>query len=401
MSPGSNTESYPAFARIGLRENPGKNLNQKVSTLRLSNAHHHAFEKALLVPDTPLFSSCATNQIIIGACSPDTPLFHHVLHVGSSSLAAPIPRFLRHHVLHVGSSSGLAAPIPRFLRHVLHVGSSSGLAAPIPRFYIMCYTSDHHRGLEPRYHAFFTSCATRRIIIEACSPDTPLFTSCATRRIIIEACSPDTPLFTSCATHRIIIEACSPNTPLFSSCATRRIIIEACSPDTPLFTSCATYPAFYVMCSNDIEIHPQAVIVSDNPPSTHLQAGSNPLLISSSSSRVKKARLPALNWVVHHDNAPAHRSLLVSEFLAQYKIPVLPQPLYSPDLAPADFYSFPKIKSLLKGWRFASAEEVKIHVTKALREVTKDRLQECIEKCYGRWQKCVTAQKACFEGDVV
>ncbi|KAJ4450260.1 hypothetical protein ANN_01680 [Periplaneta americana] len=28
MSPGSSTESYPAFAGIGLRENPGKNLNQ-------------------------------------------------------------------------------------------------------------------------------------------------------------------------------------------------------------------------------------------------------------------------------------------------------------------------------------------------------------------------------------
>ncbi|KAJ4438895.1 hypothetical protein ANN_14849 [Periplaneta americana] len=28
MSPGSSTESYPAFARIGLRKNPGKNLNQ-------------------------------------------------------------------------------------------------------------------------------------------------------------------------------------------------------------------------------------------------------------------------------------------------------------------------------------------------------------------------------------
>ncbi|KAJ4444572.1 hypothetical protein ANN_06367 [Periplaneta americana] len=44
------------------------------------------------------------------------------------------------------------------------------------------------------------------------------------------------------------------------------------------------------------------------------------------------------NWVLHHNNAPAHRSLLVSEFLAQHKIPVLPQPPYSPDLAPADFY---------------------------------------------------------------
>ncbi|KAJ4437062.1 hypothetical protein ANN_17197 [Periplaneta americana] len=29
MSPGSSTESYPAFARIGLRENLGKNLNQE------------------------------------------------------------------------------------------------------------------------------------------------------------------------------------------------------------------------------------------------------------------------------------------------------------------------------------------------------------------------------------
>ncbi|KAJ4426731.1 hypothetical protein ANN_26530 [Periplaneta americana] len=28
MSPGSSTESYPAFEHIGLRENPGKNLNQ-------------------------------------------------------------------------------------------------------------------------------------------------------------------------------------------------------------------------------------------------------------------------------------------------------------------------------------------------------------------------------------
>ncbi|KAJ4450987.1 hypothetical protein ANN_02422 [Periplaneta americana] len=34
MSPGSNTESYPAFAHIGLRENPGKNLNQFLFNIR-------------------------------------------------------------------------------------------------------------------------------------------------------------------------------------------------------------------------------------------------------------------------------------------------------------------------------------------------------------------------------
>ncbi|KAJ4434456.1 hypothetical protein ANN_23018 [Periplaneta americana] len=37
MSPGSSTESYPAFAHIGLRENPGKNLNQVTCPNRESN----------------------------------------------------------------------------------------------------------------------------------------------------------------------------------------------------------------------------------------------------------------------------------------------------------------------------------------------------------------------------
>ncbi|KAJ4450832.1 hypothetical protein ANN_02263 [Periplaneta americana] len=40
MSPGSSTESYPAFARIGLRENPGKNLNQVTCPGQESNPGH-------------------------------------------------------------------------------------------------------------------------------------------------------------------------------------------------------------------------------------------------------------------------------------------------------------------------------------------------------------------------
>ncbi|KAJ4433095.1 hypothetical protein ANN_15352 [Periplaneta americana] len=40
MSPGSNTESYPAFAHLGLRENPGKNLNQVTCPDRESNPGH-------------------------------------------------------------------------------------------------------------------------------------------------------------------------------------------------------------------------------------------------------------------------------------------------------------------------------------------------------------------------
>ncbi|KAJ4436793.1 hypothetical protein ANN_16925 [Periplaneta americana] len=40
MSPGSSTESYPAFARIGLRENPRRNLNQVTCPDRESNPGH-------------------------------------------------------------------------------------------------------------------------------------------------------------------------------------------------------------------------------------------------------------------------------------------------------------------------------------------------------------------------
>ncbi|KAJ4440953.1 hypothetical protein ANN_10802 [Periplaneta americana] len=40
MSPGSNTESYPVLAHIGLRENPRKNLNQVTCPDRESNPGH-------------------------------------------------------------------------------------------------------------------------------------------------------------------------------------------------------------------------------------------------------------------------------------------------------------------------------------------------------------------------
>ena len=50
-------------------------------------------------------------------------------------------------------------------------------------------------------------------------------------------------------------------------------------------------------------------------------------------------------WMLHHDNAPAHVSFLIREFLTKHETTVVPQPPYSPDLAPADFFFFPNLKS--------------------------------------------------------
>jgi transposase len=50
---------------------------------------------------------------------------------------------------------------------------------------------------------------------------------------------------------------------------------------------------------------------------------------------------------------------------------VLPQPPYSPDLAPADFFLFPKLESTLKGHRFESIEAIKTNSLAHLRSIPK------------------------------
>jgi len=54
-------------------------------------------------------------------------------------------------------------------------------------------------------------------------------------------------------------------------------------------------------------------------------------------------------WMLHHDNAPAHASLLICEFLTKHEMTVVPQPPCSSDMAPAEFFLFSKLKSSLKG----------------------------------------------------
>ena len=76
--------------------------------------------------------------------------------------------------------------------------------------------------------------------------------------------------------------------------------------------------------------------------------------------RVQRAgRDIADDWVLQHYNAPANTALSIREFLAKKNIPVLPHPSHSPDLAPCDFYLFPKLKSTLKGHHFGRMENIK------------------------------------------
>ena len=50
--------------------------------------------------------------------------------------------------------------------------------------------------------------------------------------------------------------------------------------------------------------------------------------------------------------------MLVRECLIKNKTIIMPQAPYSPDLVPANFFLFPKLKTLMKGKYFAMIEEI-------------------------------------------
>jgi histone-lysine N-methyltransferase SETMAR len=64
--------------------------------------------------------------------------------------------------------------------------------------------------------------------------------------------------------------------------------------------------------------------------------------------------------LILHDNAPARPSLRVSQILAGKGISAMDHPPYSPDLAAADFWLFPKLKSVPKGNRFTDDEDINL-----------------------------------------
>jgi transposase len=104
-------------------------------------------------------------------------------------------------------------------------------------------------------------------------------------------------------------------------------------------------------------------------------------------------------WILHHDNALAHDALAVREFLAKKSIMKLHHPPYSPDLAPCDFWIFPKLKTALKGHRFSDIADIKGHSMTILHSILEEEFQKCFEQCKHRLTKCIGAQGDYFEGD--
>ena len=66
-------------------------------------------------------------------------------------------------------------------------------------------------------------------------------------------------------------------------------------------------------------------------------------------ARLRRVRSEKVS-IIHHDNARPHTSLETRTALDRLGLRTLPHPPYSPDLAPSDFFLFPKLKDYLKAY---------------------------------------------------
>ena len=89
------------------------------------------------------------------------------------------------------------------------------------------------------------------------------------------------------------------------------------------------------------------------------------------------------------DNAPVHTARLVTDFLDTWNVEMLEHPRYSPDLAPADFCIFSKIKESLRSRRFESQEDIIRAASASHRHLDEGTFQDAFQSLVRRWQKCL------------
>ena len=96
--------------------------------------------------------------------------------------------------------------------------------------------------------------------------------------------------------------------------------------------------------------------------------------------RKRPAHFKSGQWYFHQDNTTVHNSILVTDHLTKRGIKTVFHPPYSPDLAPCDFWLYPK----LRGCRYETIEEIKEAVMKVIDTFTQEDFHGTYQKLLER-----------------
>ena len=104
-----------------------------------------------------------------------------------------------------------------------------------------------------------------------------------------------------------------------------------------------------------------------------------------------------LGILLQQDHAPPHQSRVAQADVRDLGYSLVVHPPYSPELAPSDFFLFPKLKSELRGRRFETRAALGSAIYQCLKHWPEDAFLEALRKLPERWEKCIRAKGEYFE----
>ena len=108
-----------------------------------------------------------------------------------------------------------------------------------------------------------------------------------------------------------------------------------------------------------------------------------------------KAKMRGIKLLI--DNASSHTAKLTKIFLEAEGLYLLPHPPYSSDLAPCDFWLFPKLKIYLQGKEFASRQTLGTVLYQYFKTIPEEEYRSVFVKWVDRLKKCVAVGRDYFE----
>ena len=107
------------------------------------------------------------------------------------------------------------------------------------------------------------------------------------------------------------------------------------------------------------------------------------------------------SWFLHHDNAPSHTALVLRDHFTKNSTHIVPESPYSPDLAPYDFWLFPKLKRPVPGHRFDTIAETQVLSKQVVKAIPENEFNKCFDDWKKRWHKCIISGGNYFAGDEI
>ena len=108
-----------------------------------------------------------------------------------------------------------------------------------------------------------------------------------------------------------------------------------------------------------------------------------------------KAKMRGIKLLI--DNASSHTAKLTKNFLESEGLDLLLHPPYSPDLAPCDFWLFPKLKIYLQGREFESKQTLGSALYHFFKSIPEEEYINAFIKWVERLKRCVEVGGGYFE----